>query len=192
MKTQHALARALKEIMSTKALDDISVVDISNYCGVSRKTFYYHYHDIYDLLTQVFLDEKVPGSQYAQSYNDLVNVLWDYYKNNEPFINATLASAGRDLFFEFVYNNFYTLGIKLVAKLDEEKKIAVHARKSIARFYASAYANSLVYYLASYKNKNINGLRNCFNFIDDNELEKSVQNASKIKENAQINVNKEV
>ena len=56
MKTEHALARTLKEMMSSQPLDDISVLEISKKCGVSRKTFYYHYHDIYDLLTQVFLD----------------------------------------------------------------------------------------------------------------------------------------
>ena len=80
MKTEHELARALKEMMSSQPLDTISVVDLSNKCNVSRKTFYYHYHDIYDLLTQVFLDEKIPGGK--RLFLPLYRVLAKTYLKN--------------------------------------------------------------------------------------------------------------
>ena len=179
MKTEHELARQLKEMMATQALDDISVIELSKKCGVSRKTFYYHYHDIYDLLTQVFLDEKIPNLANVENYKDLLSTIWLYYKNNEAFINATLASAGDTLFSEFIYNAFYTSTIRFIAKCDVEKKLPLITRKSIARFYAYGYANSLVYYLANYKNKSFDGLLNCFSFLNINNLEKSVQKAIK-------------
>ena len=88
MKTEHALARALKEMMSNQPLESISVMEISSKCGVSRKTFYYHYHDIYDLLTQVFLEEKIPGANTATSFPELIQLVFEYYKNNQAFIDA--------------------------------------------------------------------------------------------------------
>ena len=61
MKTEHRLAETLKEMMSEMSLDDISVTLLVKKCRVNRQTFYYHFHDIYDLLTLVFLDEKIDG-----------------------------------------------------------------------------------------------------------------------------------
>ena len=182
MKTEHALARALKEMMSNQPLDSISVIEISNKCGVSRKTFYYHYHDIYDLLTQVFLDEKIQGANVCNNYDDLVNVIWNYYSTNEKFINATLSSAGKDLFSEFIYNIFYTSTMKFINKYDEDKSLNVISKKAIARFYASGYSNSLVYYLSNFKNKSLSGLQSCFAFISNSTLQNSVQNAKKLQE----------
>lgn len=182
MKTEHELARALKEMMSSQPLDTISVVDLSNKCNVSRKTFYYHYHDIYDLLTQVFLDEKIPGGNNVESLTDLVVVVWRYYKANEAFIVATLSSAGKDLFEEFIYNYFYTASLKIIAHIDENRKLNTNMRKNIARFYASGYSHSLVYYLANYKNKSLEGLSNCFMFLNSTNIEKSVQKAVKLAE----------
>ena len=175
MKTEHALARALKEMMSSQPLDNISVLEISNKCGVSRKTFYYHYHDIYDLLTQVFLDEKIPSINTCENYDQLLDIIWKYYKSNEQFVNATLNSAGKDLFLEFIYNVFYTSTIKFLNRYELSKNISVLSKKSIARFYASGYSNSLVYYLSNYKNKTLSGLKNCFTFVNNIDLQKSLQ-----------------
>ena len=179
MKTEHALARILKEMMSSQPLDDISVLEISKKCGVSRKTFYYHYHDIYDLLTQVFLDEKIPNANACENYDQLIDVVWKYYKNNEAFVNATLASAGKDLFSEFIYNIFYTSTMRFVNKYDTAKEISITSKKSIARFYASGYSNSLVYYLSNYKNKTLAGLKECFSFVSNTNLLKSLQKVNK-------------
>ena len=175
MKTEHALARVLKEMMSNQPLDTISVMEISNKCGVSRKTFYYHYHDIYDLLTQVFLNEKIPNANACENYDQLIETIWKYYKNNEQFINATLNSAGKDLFSEFIFNVFYTSTIKFLNRYESSKNISIGAKKSIARFYASGYSNSLVYYLSNYKNKSLNGLKECFAFVNNSNLQKSLQ-----------------
>ena len=179
MKTEHELAKALKEMMASRSLDDISVMEISRRCGVSRKTFYYHYHDIYDLLTQVFLDEKIPNINLATNHKELVNIIWLYYKKNEKFINATLDSAGKELFSEFIFNAFYTTTIRFIARYDVDKVLNITVRRSIARFYAFGYGNSMVYYLANHKSKTLEGLMERFNFISDDYFEKTVQNAIK-------------
>ena len=180
MKTEHALAKALKEMMASQSLDSISVLELSKRCGVSRKTFYYHYHDIYDLLTQVFLDEKIPNINSANNYDDLVVIVWKYYQANEKFIAATLSSAGKDLFVEFIFHIFYVSTIRFINKYEESKKITITIKQSIARFYASGYTNSIVYYLTNYKKKTLEGLKHSFIFLDDNKVKKSIQNAVKI------------
>ena len=179
MKTEHELAKVLKEMMSTRSLNDITVNELSKRCGISRKTFYYHYHDIYDLLTQVFLDEKIANLNTATNIDSLINIIWDYYTKNSEFIDATINSAGKDLFSEFIYNAIYTTILHFVNKIDSNKTLSLTFKRNITRFYAFAYSNSIVYYLASYKNRTLNGLKSCFMFIDDSSLKNSVQNAIK-------------
>ena len=177
MKTGHALALTLKDMMAKQPLETISVLELSKKCGVSRKTFYYHYHDTYDLLTQVFLEEKVPGINNATTFQELIVFIFEYYKENQAFVDATLQSAGSDLFSEFVYNIFYTTALKFIKKIDEENILHPNTKKSIARFYAYGYGNSTVYYLSNYKNKTLVGLMNSFDFIDKENFKKNVQKA---------------
>lgn len=183
MKTDHALGLALKDMMAHQPLETISVLELSKKCGVSRKTFYYHYHDIYDLLTQVFLEEKIPGVNNATNFQDLIELVFEYYKANQAFIDATLQSAGEDLFSEFIYNIFYTTALKEIKKIDTENVLHPNTKKSIARFYAYGYGNSTVYYLSNYKNKTLVGLMNSFSFIDKQNFAKNVQNAIKLEKN---------
>ncbi|MCR4911015.1 MAG: TetR/AcrR family transcriptional regulator [Bacilli bacterium] len=177
MKTGHALAITLKDMMAKQPLETISVLELSKRCGVSRKTFYYHYHDTYDLLTQVFLEEKIAGVNSASNFIELVGLVFQYYKDNQAFVDATLQSAGSDLFSEFVYNIFYTAALRFIKKIDEENILHPNTKKSIARFYAYGYGNSTVYYLSNYKNKTLIGLMNSFSFIDKENFKKNVQKA---------------
>ena len=179
MKTEHELALALKTMMSEVPLDDISVTALAKRCHINRKTFYYHFHDIFDLLTQVFLDERIEDTEYTRDVNQLLKVIFYYYQQNSKFIDATLDSAGKELFEEFIYNVCYTNFLRYINVMPEGKKVHMNERKHIARFYAFAYSNSVIYYLSTYKNKSLIGLMNCFNFQNKNVLENAVQNVLK-------------
>ncbi len=44
------IASTLKELLQTKPLSKISVTELVQQCRINRKTFYYHFEDIYALL----------------------------------------------------------------------------------------------------------------------------------------------
>ena len=46
--TKRALETSLKNLLLKKTLNKITVADITEECGISRMTFYYHFRDIYD------------------------------------------------------------------------------------------------------------------------------------------------
>ena len=48
--TKQMLCDALIELSAKKAFSKITVSEIVNLCNVNRKTFYYHFEDVYDLL----------------------------------------------------------------------------------------------------------------------------------------------
>ena len=45
--TKLALEASLKELLRTKPIDRITINDLTEHCGISRMTFYYHFKDIY-------------------------------------------------------------------------------------------------------------------------------------------------
>ena len=47
--TKFAIAFAFKELLLEKSIDKITINDITEKCGINRQTFYYHFHDIYEL-----------------------------------------------------------------------------------------------------------------------------------------------
>lgn len=53
-RTKHLLARGLKEMAATTMLRKIRVGELCERCGVDRRTFYYHFRDIYDLAAWIF------------------------------------------------------------------------------------------------------------------------------------------
>lgn len=52
--TELALADALKKMMQEKPLDRITISDLAETAGINRQTFYYHYHDIYEVVEGIF------------------------------------------------------------------------------------------------------------------------------------------
>lgn len=48
--TKRALEDSLKRLLLQKPLTKITIADLTEDCGVSRMTFYYHFQDIYDLV----------------------------------------------------------------------------------------------------------------------------------------------
>lgn len=175
MKTEYKLAEALKQLMSEMPLDSIAVTTLTKKCKVNRQTFYYHFHDIYDLLTLVFLNEEIKGVELTKTPNELIGALYNYYLQNSAFINATLNSAGKDLVSEFFYNNCYQSFLRFVVLTDEAKKLHVNDRKAISRFYAQAFSNAIVYYLTAYKTKTLTGLLANFSFLNEDFLQSSVK-----------------
>ena len=85
-KTKRQLRLALMQLMSEKNVKDISVRELAAIADINRGTFYIHYKDVYDLLSQ--LEEemaqglvKVCQSHHAEEYNgSTYPYLCDLYK----------------------------------------------------------------------------------------------------------------
>ena len=100
---------------------------------------------------------------------------------NKKFLDAALNSAGKELFDEFVFNATYQSILRMVTRVSDSKKLTPNDKKYIARFYALAYSHSIIYYLNTHKNTSLEGLYTCFCFVNDDNIEKSVQKFVKIR-----------
>lgn len=51
--TKDVIARTLIELLDEKPMSKVTVKDIVERCGVNRNTFYYHFHDIPEVVEYV-------------------------------------------------------------------------------------------------------------------------------------------
>lgn len=182
MKTQRRLAEILKATMAETPLDEISVSSLATKAGINRKTFYYHFHDVYDLLTLVFLSEKVEKITKTTNPHEVFEAIYTYYTKNEKFIDATLRSAGRELFVEFVYNNCFTSFMRFIMSHPEGKKVSLNCRKNIARFFGYAFANAIVHFFSNTKVKTKVMYFRSLSVVDKDFLEKAIYECLRKKE----------
>lgn len=82
--TKRAITESFRALLAVKPLDKITVRDIVEDCGLTRNTFYYHYEDIYDLLSDVLESEieralSVPagGASWETMLLDMLSFLTD-------------------------------------------------------------------------------------------------------------------
>ena len=82
--TKRAITESFRALLAVKPLDKITVRDIVEDCGLTRNTFYYHYEDIYDLLSDVLESEieralSVPagGASWETMLLDMLSFLID-------------------------------------------------------------------------------------------------------------------
>lgn len=135
MTTEAKFKYALKEMMLTKPLSEINVTLLCSKCGCHRQTFYYHYQDIYDLLTAIFLNEDIVGLEEAKTVEDTLLAFLNYSKSNFVFLRSTYNSAASDLVDDLFYSKIMT---KLFSIFSKEKigGLMKEGCRSLARRYS--------------------------------------------------------
>ena len=86
--TKEALGSALKQMLSVKPIEKITVKDLVEICGVNRQTFYYHFDDVYDLLEWVFEEDAnhvLPKEVVYEHWREDVTMFFTYLKDNRDF-----------------------------------------------------------------------------------------------------------
>ena len=96
--TKKALAQSLKELMGQQPFSKISVADICESCGMSRKSFYYHFKDKYDLVHWIFKVEFIQSIQGVEQESswDLFRALCFYFYQEKDFYCCAIQIEGQN------------------------------------------------------------------------------------------------
>ena len=97
--TKQALEHALKSLLLKKPFHKITINDITEECGVSRMTFYYHFKDIYDLVEWSCIEDAARALEGKKSYDTwqegFLNIFYAVLEN-KPFITNVYRSVSRE------------------------------------------------------------------------------------------------
>lgn len=145
--TKKALAASLKKLMNERTLDKISIREIVEDCGVNRKTFYYHFENIYDLVNWMFEEEAIESVKkydFIRDYEDAVRFSMDYIEENEHVVNSALDALGRDELKKFFYNNFVDNMRNIVGEISKDMVIPKDYIDFLINFYTESFASLLI------------------------------------------------
>ncbi|UPO90141.1 TetR-like C-terminal domain-containing protein [Niallia sp. Man26] len=108
IKSKKAIKKALIDLMSENSFDQITVQNIVDQADISRKTFYLHYLDKFDLIDKLIeehIHELREICDSASEENEVVS-WFEYFRDNYLFFSMMLNSKGapffRKRFLEFV------------------------------------------------------------------------------------------
>ena len=116
--TKEVIANATKHLMEEIPFKHITTADIIKKCGISRKTFYYHFKDKYDLVNWIFSVEIIDGIIDNTSIDNLTNCylkLCQYIKGNGAFCTNAINANGQNCLIEFL-NTYVEKQIKILCK----------------------------------------------------------------------------
>ncbi len=149
LNTKKSLAESLKKIMRKKQFSKITVSEIIADCGVNRKTFYYHFEDIYSLLKWTFDNEAieiVKKFNLIKDYREAIIFIIDYIESNDHIISCAFDAIGREEMRRLFFSDFRSITESIIngaeknfgVKLDSEYK------SFLCLFYVEAMMGILV------------------------------------------------
>lgn len=149
LNTKRKLAASLKGFMEKKPLSKITVSEIIADCNINRKTFYYHFEDIYALLKWMLEQEAVEVVKQFDllvDYREVVLFVMDYVRSNKHLLCCAYDSMGRDEMKRFFYADMIGIMQTMIDTSERECGLQVGAefKYFLAHFYTGAIANLMV------------------------------------------------
>lgn len=142
-RTKQSLAASLRCLLEQKPLSKITVSEIVAGCGVNRKTFYYHFQDIYSLLHWMLEQdtmEVIRDYQKHDNYHEILLFALQYLDGNQHLLNCVCDLAGYMEVRRFLMQSLTELTYPLILKAEAESDITLNEvfRKRLCHFYSTA------------------------------------------------------
>jgi len=147
--TKQMLAESLKKAMKSKSISKVTISEIIADCNVNRKTFYYHFEDIYDLLKWILEEEAievVKNLDMVIDYEETILFALDYIDKNHNFLENVYKSLGRDHLKQFFYTDLIGITRGIVDKTEQMEGLNVEEdfKEFLAATFTEAIAGMLM------------------------------------------------
>lgn len=152
MYTKTALSNALKKRMETKPFSKITVSDIIADCGLNRKTFYYHFEDMRDLLRWTLRHEAinvVESFDFATDNKEAILFVVDYLEQNQHMLNCVYDAVGSGELRMFLYEDFKKIARKIITTAENQlgKRISEEYKDLLVSFYTDGIVGIIIEWL---------------------------------------------
>ena len=148
--TKYALEDALKKLLLQKPIDKITINDLTEECGISRMTFYYHFKDIYDLVEWVCIEDGKRALQDKKTYDtwqEGMGQIFEAVLENRPFIMNVYHSISKDKIESYLYKLTYQLIADVVGEKCAGMELAEEDKRFIAEFYKYGFVGMMLHWI---------------------------------------------
>ena len=144
---KRALEASLKNLLTKKSLDKITINDIAEDCGISRMTFYYHFKDIYDLIEWSCMEEAsrvIEGNKTYETWQEGFLRIFEAVLANKPFVMNVYHSVSREQIEQFLYKVTDQFLISVVEEKATGMQVRAEDKAFIADFYKYAFVGLML------------------------------------------------
>lgn len=141
--TKRALEQSLKNLLQQKPLSKITISDITEDCGISRMTFYYHFKDIYDLVEWACAEDAARALQNKKTYDTWQQgfvQIFHAVRENKVFVMNVYRCVNR----EQVEKYLVPLTDQLIMGVITERAAGMIVREADQQFIAQVYSYAFV------------------------------------------------
>lgn len=149
LRTRQMFAASLRRQLEKKALSKITVSEIAADCSVNRKTFYYHFEDIYALFKWMLEQETVEVVKKFDlliDHQEAIEFIMDYVTKNKHILNSAYDAVGREGLKRFFYADFIGIIENYIDNLAEKQGVEVDAdyKHFLSEFFTEAVAGTIL------------------------------------------------
>ncbi len=150
--TRDLIRKEFIELLNKKPLHNVTVTELAKQCNIERKTFYYHYENLPQLIKEIF-DEEL--EKVIEEFNETLS--WE-----EGFILAAKFILDNKKAIKHMYESDYKIDLekyvfsisgeimnKYVSLMAEDTNAQEIDIKLIAYFYQCALSSSLIQWVAT-------------------------------------------
>lgn len=148
-RTKHAMTLSLKKIMERKPLSKITISEICSDCGINRKTFYYHFQDVFGLFRWMLDQEAlevIKNADLINDYEDVLHFIIDYIDENRHLLTCAYDALGREGMKRFLNSDLKKVTLLFISEVENKigKYLDPHYKDFICDFYTNALTGILI------------------------------------------------
>lgn len=150
--TKDLIRKEFINLLNIKPIHSVTVTELAKKCQIERKTFYYHYENLTELVKEIFEEELaivIEEFNETLSWEDSFILAAKFILDNKKAIKHMYESDYKADVEKYVFSiagEIMNKYVSLVAKETKAKDIDV---KLIAYFYQCALSSSLIQWVAS-------------------------------------------
>lgn len=150
IRTKMAMEASLKKLLLKKPLDKITISDITDDCGISRMTFYYHFKDIYDLVDWICLNEAHQALNCLKSFDKWQQGFLEMFKTvqkSKSFFINVYSSLSLEKVQGYLYNLTYKLLLNVVEEKSEGLNVSDADKKFVADYFKFIFVGLMLQWI---------------------------------------------
>ena len=179
--TKRAIAESFRTLLEVMPLEKVTVSAIAKHTGINRQTFYYHFHDIYDLVKWIYLSgiEGAMGARVTrQNWRGALIALLENLYQDHDFVSRTMHGVSGSFAHRFLQDEASALVRSVV---DSEAMNYTASDEDIGlmtSFFAAGFIQTLYAWIANGMHENPERLVNRIGTMLEGTLEGSLERLS--------------
>lgn len=150
--TKELIRNEFIELLNKKPIHNLTVTELARKCDIERKTFYYHYENLTELIKEIFQEELtmvVEEFNETLSWEDSFILAAKFILDNKRAIKHLYQSDYREDVEKYVFSIAGEIMYEYVERASENTDAKDVDKKLIAYFYQCALSSALIQWVAT-------------------------------------------